>query len=282
MVEERMTVGFVGTGKEAYVYLNGIRPREEVILGDGVVFLPGSCQPNPDDIIAKSKSEIDIGVACIFLRSVSAYFRVTANTPQAVAARAWNSQWDAVLLSALYDCEVGYTFQSDVPPERFAKAKVFFVSNYAFKGLNAGKVRQITPAEHRWIAAHYSAAKRLMDDDRYCDAVHSLSSYRWHCMPRAQIALLWSGIEGLFGVDSELSFRLSLYIARYLSPRKGARQNAIFDSIKKLYGIRSKAVHGGKIRNAHEFADESVKILRQLVVKCAELGELPNTDCLAP
>jgi hypothetical protein len=195
---------------------------------------------------------------------------------------AWNSSWDAVLLGALLDCEVGFTFQSDVPPENFPKAIDFHVTNYAFKGLNAGKVKKIGPSEHRWIATHYNAAKKLMDDDRYSSAVHSLSSYRWHPMPRAQLALLWSGIEGLFSVDYELSFRLSLYIARFLSPRRGTRQKAIFDSVKNLYAVRSKAVHGGKLKNPHEAAKGTVKILRQLVVKCAERKGLPKTDDLAP
>ena len=62
------------------------------------------------------------------------------------------------------------------------------------------------------------AAKALLDDDGYSNAVHCLSSYRWHSMPRAQLALLWSGIEGLFRVDHELSFRLSLYAAKFLCP----------------------------------------------------------------
>ena len=101
-------------------------------------------------------------------------------------------------------------------------------------------------------------------------------------MPRAQLALLWSGIEGLFSVDYELSFRLSLYIARFLSPRRGTRQKAIFDSVKNLYAVRSKAVHGGKLKNPHEAAKGTVKILRQLVVKCAERKGLPKTDDLAP
>lgn len=244
--------------------------------------MPASCRPSPDDIIAKSKSEIDIGVACVFLRSVSACFRITADTPRDLAVRAWNSQWDAVLLSALHDCEIGHTFQSDVPPEEFPRANFFHVTHYAFRRVNAGRVKQITTEEHSWIAAHYSKAKTLMDDDRYRDAVHSLSSYRWHSMPRAQLALLWSGIEGLFGVDQELSFRLSLYISRYLSPRRGLRQRAIFASTKKLYAIRSKAVHGGQIKNPHGSAQESVKMLRQLVMKCAEQEGLPNTDTLAP
>jgi hypothetical protein len=101
-------------------------------------------------------------------------------------------------------------------------------------------------------------------------------------MPRAQLALLWSGIEGIFGVDHELSFRLSLYISRYLSPHRKEGQKKIFDDIKKLYSIRSKAVHGAKIKDPKESINKSVNILRKLVVKCADNGKLPEINKLAP
>ena len=119
-----------GKGEGTYLYLNGIRPRENLRLDDAVVLMPSSCDPCPDDIIAKSKTEIDIGVACVFLRSVSACLHIVAATPREVAVKAWNAQWDAVLLGALHDCEVGHTFQSDVPPERFAEAEDFHVTTF--------------------------------------------------------------------------------------------------------------------------------------------------------
>lgn len=275
-------MGFFGKGKETYIYLNGIKPREKVLLDDGLLLSPSSCKPAPDDIIHKSKSEIDIGVACIFLRSVSACFHIEANSPKDLAARAWNSQWDAILLSALYDCEVGFRFQSDVKPEDFASANEFHVTNYALKGLNSGTIKKMTPTEHRWLSANYATAKSLMDNDRYSNAIHCLYSYRWHSMPRAQLALLWSGIEGLFGVDYELSFRLSIYIAKYLAPSSRARQKTIFDDIKKLYTVRSKAVHGGKLKDSHGSVQKSLKILRQLVLKSAEKKCLPETADLVP
>jgi hypothetical protein len=277
-----MAMGFYGKGKETYVYLNGIKPREKVCLDEGLFLVKSSCRPSPDDIISKCKNEIDIGVACVFLRSVSSHFHITAKTPKQLAVKAWNSQWDAVLLSALYECEIGHNFQSDVAPKDFSSASEFNVTNYAFKGLSSRKIKKITASEHKWIAENYSMAKKLMGNDRYCDAVHSLSSYRWHSMPRPQLALLWSGIEGLFGIDHELSFRLSLYIAKYLSPSRREKRKIIFNDMKKLYTIRSKAVHGGKIKEPHDSVKKSVKILRQLVMKCAEKGELPKIDDLAP
>lgn len=274
-------MSFIGKGIETYIYLNGIKPSEPIPLGNGLELRPAKCNPDPDAIIAKSRSEIDIGVACVFLRSVSACFRVTAQSPKELAVRAWNSQWDAVLLSALHGCEIGCTFQSDVPPEQFSSANDFHVTNYHFKGLDLRGPTNVTPVKRRWMMNHYHAAKALLDRDQFREAVHCLSSYRWHTMPRLQLALLWSGIEGLFGVDYELSFRLSLYTARFLSPRSRVRQKAIFDSTKKLYSVRSKAVHGGKLKNPEQAVDESIELLRKLIVKCAETKSLPDTSSLA-
>lgn len=274
--------GIIGIGTVTYLYLNGIKPSEATVLSDGVTLLPATCSPDPDDIIQKSRSEIDIGVACVFLRSVSACFHIAADNPKELAARTWNSQWDAILLSALHDCEVGHTFQAEVPPEEFAKSEHFHITNYAFKGLSSGKPKRITPAKHRWLSRHYTSAKALLDDDRYSNAVHCLSSYRWHSMPRAQLALLWSGIEGLFRVEHELSFRLSLYAARFLYPKSRTRQRSLFDSTKKLYSMRSKAVHGGKLKAPQDAVRDSLALLRKLVVKCAEIASLPDTNALAP
>jgi len=271
-----------GKETETYLYLNGIRPREDLRLDAAVVLMPSSCDPNLDDIIAKSKTEIDFGVACVFLRSVSACLHIVAQTPFELAREAWNAQWDALLLGALHDCEVGQTFKSDVPPERFAEAKDFQVMNYAFKGLNRGEVRKLTKAEHAWLGKHYGAAVQLMEEDRYRNAVHCLGSYGWHYMPRAKLALIWSGIEGLFKIDYELSFRLSLYIAKYLCPHSRARQKTVFNEVKKLYGIRSKAVHGGNLKDPADAVTKSLKILRRLVVRAAEKGELPEGDELVP
>lgn len=273
-------MSILSKGTTAYIYLNGIRPSEEMLLRNDITLLPSSCNPTPDAIIDKSKSEVDIGVACIFLRSVSASLHITTSTPEELAAKAWNSQWDAILLGALYDCEIGFNFQSDVAPENFHQAQEFHVMNYAFKGLNSGQIRTLNGGENHWLKDHYRSAWQLMDEDRYQNAIHCLASYRWHSMPRAQLALIWSGIEGLFQIDYELSFRLSLYIAKYLAPRSRAKQKAIFDEVKKLYGMRSKVVHGGKLDSLSDSVKSSVGILRKLVMKSAEQGMLPECDKL--
>ena len=89
-----------GRGRETFLFLNGLGVSRVLQLGKNVELRPASCSPNQDDIIEVARNEIDIGVAAIFLRSVSSQIRVVADTPKELATRAWNSVWDAVLLSA--------------------------------------------------------------------------------------------------------------------------------------------------------------------------------------
>ncbi|RYH18505.1 MAG: hypothetical protein EON54_27435 [Alcaligenaceae bacterium] len=111
--------------------------------------------------------------------------------------------------------------------------------------------------------------------------MHCIATYHWHTLPRAQLALLWAGIEGLFGVDSEISFRVSLYAARFLSVDR-AEQRRIFDAVRSLYGVRSKAVHGGKLKgNSRQSVTDSVALLGQLLRTCIEKEQLPVLDQLA-
>lgn len=208
-----------GIGKETFIYLNGITPIKDIALAQGVTLKAASCDPDPDDIVQKSNNEIDIGIACIFLRSVSSYLHITADSPKELAVKAWNSQWDALALSALYGCEIAWNFQADVPPQDFAASKHFEITNYSLRGLVRVKPKVINTTMHKWLTINFEKMRTLMNHEQYQNAIHSLSTYWWHSHPRVQLALLWSGIEGLLGIDYELSFRLSLYIARYLYPR---------------------------------------------------------------
>lgn len=47
------------------------------------------------------------------------------------------------------------------------------------------------------------------------------------------MAVIWAGIEGLFGVSSEIRFRLSICIARFLYPDDADKRKLIFEAVKK-------------------------------------------------
>lgn len=123
-------------------------------------------------------------------------------------------------------------------------------------------------------------AYQLLDNDSYRTAVHAMASYAWHSIPRIQLTILWSGIEALFEASTEISFRISLYIANFLSDNKDDAQE-LFSKTKKLYSYRSAAVHGSKIKgDILALVSETANLLNRIIRRCAELGELPHTEDL--
>jgi hypothetical protein len=160
------------------------------------------------------------------------------------------------------------------------KATEVNVTNYAFRAMLSDPY-QLNENDEKWINSYYSVAYKLLDKDPYMTAVHAMASYRWHSMPRVQLAILWSGIEALFEVSTEISFRISLYIANFLADSDAAEAKDLFSKTRKLYSSRSAAVHGGKIKgDLNDLVSESASLLNRLIRRCAELGVLPDTDNL--
>lgn len=81
-------------------------------------------------------------------------------------------------------------------------------------------------------------------------------------------------------VNTEVSFRISLYIANFLGENEAQAQQ-IFKQVRKMYSSRSSAVHGNKTKDNHESAVvESASFLNRILRRCAELNRLPDVDDL--
>ncbi|SFI59178.1 HEPN domain-containing protein [Nitrosomonas sp. Nm34] len=187
-----------------------------------------------------------------------------------------------MLLSALFDCEAACNFQSRLPAEQFGQESALEITNYHLRGLT-GAPRALNDKEASWVEASFAKARDLLERDEFRNAVHCMATYRWHSHPRARLALLWSGIEGLFKIESEIVFRLSLYIARYLEPESNAKRKELFAAVKKLYKHRSAAVHGSPMKNtAQDDVETSSKLLNQLILACIAKGDTPCIEELAP
>lgn len=76
-----------------------------------------------------------------------------------------------------------------------------------------------------------------------------------HVGPDAAIVLFIGALEGLFSqATHELSHRLALAIAWYLEPDHRQRRRQLYSTVKRLYTVRSKVVHGDKIDKDEETA----------------------------
>ena len=127
-----------------------------------------------------------------------------------------------------------------------------------------------------WIGECYESFNKLAaEDTRFRLALESAVDWRYTPEPRAAVARLWTGIEALFGISSELVFRLSLLCACVLESRGRPRRER-FAHVKRLYGLRSKLVHGEVLAGAkvEQSLCGSFDLLRDLLVTAIERGHV--------
>lgn len=76
-------------------------------------------------------------------------------------------------------------------------------------------------------------------------------------------------------------FRISLYASSLLEPR-GSERKSRFNAIKKLYGQRSKAVHGEPLsaEQLTEAMNDSYQLLRRVLLRIVTNGRVPTDEDL--
>ena len=210
----------VGIGNETYILLSGITVSENLALSDDIQLQPADTSHlDLETTLAACTNPDDIAVAAAFIPRISAQLQIKAQTPKELATFAWNASWDVLLLSALFRTEIGFNLQSDVTANSISADSTLRATNLHMRGLTTGAPYQLTSDDSQWIAHHFVDARDLLGNERFRTAVHCLATYRWHSMPRVQLAILWAGIEGMFEVSSEIRFRISLYITRFCIPK---------------------------------------------------------------
>jgi hypothetical protein len=274
----------IGKGNTTYILLSGIEVPGEVILVDNVKLLPADTSHlDFQTAIATCSRPDDIAVVAAFIPRITAQLKIDAPTPKELATLAWNSSWDALLLSAIFNTEIGFNLQSDTEASLIAEKTNLHATNYHFHGFAQNTSHALNSDDVNWIKANFKEARLLLDNEKFQTAVHCLASYRWHSMPRIKMAVLWAGIEGMFGASTEIRFRISLYISRFLHPVDAEARKVTFESVKKLYNLRSSAVHGSKTKaDLAQAVEESAVLLRELIRKIIENRAIPNEGELAP
>lgn len=265
-----------GHGNETYLYVNGISTSKNIVLHDGVVLVPVTSEFNYKRVSSLLENDIDFAVAAVSGRTIKSQIRITASDEKQLAFTAWNALWDYVLLGAIFHCDVMVNIQCDKPVEELNNASFLNITNYKFYNL-LSEPYYLSQDDENWISKYYLSAYKLLDKESFMVAVHAMASYKWHSMPRVELAVIWAGIESLFDAQTEISFRISLYIANFLAGDDIVEAKDLFAKIRKLYTSRSAAVHGGKIKgDLSNLVFESAQLLNRIIRRCAELGDLPN------
>jgi hypothetical protein len=132
-----------------------------------------------------------------------------------------------------------------------------------------------TQEDAGWIRKHFDTFNRLAaESEAFRFALEAAVDWRFAKERRSAIARLWTGIEALLGVNSELVYRISLYSSCLLAQRGMARKQK-FEEVKRLYGLRSKVVHGEKLSDERlsQAMSDSFHLLRDLLLVGVERGK---------
>jgi hypothetical protein len=114
----------------------------------------------------------------------------------------------------------------------------------------------VTEEDATWIHTHFNTFNQLASEsDAFRLALEAAIDWRYSKEPRLAVGRLWSGI------------RLSILCASLLEER-GERRKARFQAVKKLYGLRSKAVHGEALSQEQLVSamNDSYRRLRELLL----------------
>ena len=145
---------------------------------------------------------------------------------------------------------------------------------HKFEGLTV-----VTADDLGWVRDNLNGLLGLEDELRFRTALEALCTYLHAANYRMMAAQLWAGIEALFDVTYEISFRLPLLAALLLEKRGPICRDRRL-AIHELYKQRSKAVHGGKIseEDLKEHVSKTRQLLAQLLSKIVTRGSLPTSD----
>jgi Apea-like HEPN len=127
---------------------------------------------------------------------------------------------------------------------------------------------------------HFNTFNQLAgESEAFRLALEAAIDWRYSKEPRLAVGRLWSRIEAVFGISSELVYRISILCASLLEER-GERRKARFQAVKKLYGLRSKAVHGEALKQEQLVSamSDSYRLLRELLLLTIEKGRVLTAD----
>lgn len=144
----------------------------------------------------------------------------------------------------------------------------------------ANVTNAITSEHLAWAAQHFRRLWALANERRFGFALEAFLEHGHTADIRMALATLWSGIEALFDVHHELSFRIAIAAASFLMPRGEGRREKYLQ-IRKMYEVRSSVVHGSRAKAITQAElMEARTLLADLLRAMVELGAIPSTEAL--
>jgi hypothetical protein len=260
----------VGPGKSVLITGHGVAVTEDFALAPGITLTAEI--PRQTNSFGSTISQLPTQAALLVMETVADFsLRIEhSEGGEALAAKAWSALWLFSLLSLAFRSPI-------IPLYSYAKGPGFAVANRNLIIQRRPTVSEPAPELLAWAAANVERFNSLLSDRRFEAAQRYYNNAHHLFDDDAKIMLLWAGIEGLLGVDAEISRRIALHAAILLDGTPDEKA-ATYQAVKKAYAARSKVIHGTgmdrkSLSSACEFASELLaKVLRKMV----DLGRVPS------
>ncbi|RXH38628.1 hypothetical protein XH99_00670 [Bradyrhizobium nanningense] len=262
----------IGEGTTEIVILgHGLTFSETVELSPGIHLDPTVPPIDLEAAFSSSEGLTDYLTAVAATRLANFCLRVTGETGRDLIAKAWNALWLFHLLSLA--CS-NPCFSLCVIAN--GKSEKYTAANRNVVLTASPVIAQASAEQIAWAKDNLEKFEELVGNEAFSSAMRCYGNAHYLFDLDTRVMLLWAGIEGLLGVDAELSRRVALYAA-LLHPGTPEEKGAYYNDVRKAYVIRSSAVHGGranqtKLKAGYESAS---KILVGLLMRCVELGRVP-------
>lgn len=261
----------------AYIYLCGIKPFREVALGDGITLLPAFPNPEPDDMIdsimkSNHASELELGLLISTLRMTWAQIRIEGAIGKDLAIKTWNAQEICIQMGAIIDCDLAWYFQADRPVELFSRDTDIHMMVCNIHKIPSNCI-ELSEEKCSFLQERIQAACKLAEVNRkYYLATNAMWSYRMNFMPAIRIGVIWSGIEALFMVEHNIKNTIAVVSSRFI-----CGNDDMVEEIRNIYReARCKAIHEYQ-NGTVELYEKSKKLLHELILKCIDEGNTPDT-----
>lgn len=252
----------------------GLKLQDEFIFDENIIIRPIEFSPSLEELAKRSRSQVEYGFLCAFSGAISFELEAHGTNSKDAAARAWNAQWILVLLSIYGGCPVFSPFQTWASIQTSSETKIV-ASNCVGANLVNKHSRPFSKAELADCAQKFATFNRLTEDRGFQHAAAIAATNFIEPRKTTRIAAIWSGIEALLGMDKELTFKISLAVAKLLGNNRQDRAE-LLALTKKLYDMRSKCVHGSGLNDEKQDAclNGSLELLRKLLLHFIDRGKM--------
>ncbi|MGH8980358.1 MAG: hypothetical protein ACRDWE_04970 [Acidimicrobiales bacterium] len=270
-------------GQWRFAFLGAVtEPNGDLAVGDVGILRPVEAPPDSSEFLSALRNPEGFG-ASVYVGAITYELELVAGVDE--TGFALGIGWSIIAgLRLCSDCEFLVPAAADHSWDTIAGAPEKSVAVELLE--HRPMARRVTPEriaitedQCAWVGSQLEAILKLRADRKFHFALECLSESFTQDNLRLATALLWAGIEGLLPVTTETVFRLASLLASLIEPPSESRYQA-YKRIKKLYVVRSKAVHGGELSETQMRSHvlEVRGLLRRHLKAVIARGSVPTVD----